>query len=104
MGPAGRSIAIWRGPALTAGSENTMTAPSEGPKDATPITHAKNRAVLDALPFDDIQDFDDARRGFLGTLPEVEIRNDQGRVVWSLKDYAFLAEEQAPPTVNPSLW
>ena len=73
-------------------------------KDATPITQALNRAVQDALPFADTQDFDDARRGFLCTLPEVEIKNDQGRVVWSLRDYAFLADEQAPPTVNPSLW
>jgi alkyl sulfatase BDS1-like metallo-beta-lactamase superfamily hydrolase len=81
-----------------------MAAPAESPKDATPITEAHNRAVLDALPFGDTQDFEDARRGFLATLPEVEVRNDQGRVVWSLRDYAFLAGEQAPPTVNPSLW
>jgi len=81
-----------------------MVGPAEAPKDATPTTRAQNRAVLDALPFGDAQDFEDARRGFLGSLPEVEIKNDKGRVVWSLKDYAFLAEEQAPPTVHPSLW
>jgi alkyl sulfatase BDS1-like metallo-beta-lactamase superfamily hydrolase len=81
-----------------------MTADAPGPQDATPITRARNRAVLDALPFGDRQDFADARRGFIGTLPEVEITNAQGRVVWSLKDYAFLADEDAPPTVNPSLW
>ena len=81
-----------------------MAAPMEGPKEATPITRAHNRAVLDALPFGDTRDFEDARRGFLGTLPEVEIKNDQGRVVWSLRDYAFLGDEHAPPTVNPSLW
>ena len=81
-----------------------MTADAPGSKDATPITRARNRAVLDALPFGDRQDFADARRGFIGTLPEVEITNAQGRVVWSLKDYAFLADEDAPPTVNPSLW
>jgi alkyl sulfatase BDS1-like metallo-beta-lactamase superfamily hydrolase len=84
--------------------EDTMADSARGPKDATPITHAQNRAVLDALPFGDTQDFEDARRGFLGTLPEVEITNDQGRVVWSLRDYAFLGDEHAPPTVNPSLW
>jgi len=72
--------------------------------DATPLTEAANRAVLDALPFDDTQDFEDARRGFLGSLPEVEITNDRGRVVWSLREYAFLDEAVAPPTVNPSLW
>ena len=37
-------------------------------------------------------------------MPEVEITNEQGRVVWSLREYAFLVEETAPPTVNPSLW
>jgi alkyl sulfatase BDS1-like metallo-beta-lactamase superfamily hydrolase len=68
------------------------------------ITHAKNKAVLDVLPFVDTQDFEDARRGFVGSLSDVEIKNAQGRVVWSLREYAFLAEETAPATVNPSLW
>ena len=72
-------------------------------KDATPITHELNRTALETLPFSDTRDFEDARRGFLGTLPEVEIKNDEGRVVWSLRDYAFLRKEVAPPTVNPSV-
>ena len=81
-----------------------MATPAPGPRDAEPLTAALNRAVLESLPFADTQDFDDAGRGLLATLPELEIKNDQGRIVWSLRDYAFLAEEQAPPTVNPSLW
>jgi len=81
-----------------------MATPAPGPKDAEPLTAALNRAVLESLPFADTQDFDDAGRGLLATLPELEIKNDQGRIVWSLRDYAFLADEQAPPTVNPSLW
>ena len=81
-----------------------MAGPAQDPKDATPTTCALNRAVLSSLPFGDTQDFEDARRGFLGSLPEVEIRNEAGRVVWSLTDYAFLETEEAPPTVNPSLW
>jgi alkyl sulfatase BDS1-like metallo-beta-lactamase superfamily hydrolase len=80
-----------------------MDSPAQGPQDATSFTRASNRAVLDALPFADTQDFEDARRGFMATLPEVEIKNDQGRVVWSLREYAFL-DAQAPPTANPSLW
>jgi alkyl sulfatase BDS1-like metallo-beta-lactamase superfamily hydrolase len=81
-----------------------MATPAPGPRDAEPLTAALNRAVLESLPFADTQDFDDAGRGLLATLPELEIKNDQGRIVWSLGDYAFLADEQAPPTVNPSLW
>jgi alkyl sulfatase BDS1-like metallo-beta-lactamase superfamily hydrolase len=74
------------------------------PNDATPITRAHNRAVLAALPFGDTRDFEDAQRGLIAALPDLEIKNAQGRVVWSLRDYGFLGEETAPPTVNPSLW
>jgi alkyl sulfatase BDS1-like metallo-beta-lactamase superfamily hydrolase len=81
-----------------------MPAPPDGPKDATPITQARNRALLDVLPFDDTQDFEDARRGFLGTLPEAEIRSEDGRVVWSLADEPFMGDDDAPDTINPSLW
>src|SRR5499433_4180476 len=81
-----------------------MPASPQDSKDATAVTHALNRAVLDTLPFADTQDFEDARRGFIGSLPELEITNETGRVVWSLKEYSFLAAEEAPPTVNPSLW
>jgi alkyl sulfatase BDS1-like metallo-beta-lactamase superfamily hydrolase len=81
-----------------------MTPTGPDPEDATAVTRAQNRALLDVLPFRDTQDFVDARRGFLATLPEVVIRNAQGRVVWNLGEYAFLQEAEAPPTVNPSLW
>ncbi len=74
------------------------------PKDATPATCVHNRSVQSALPFGDIQDFEDARRGFIATLPDVTITNADGRPVWSLREYAFLAQPDAPPTVNPSLW
>src|SRR3989442_9021682 len=81
-----------------------MAAEPHGSKDATPPTCAHNRSFLDALPFGDRADFEDAARGFIGTLPKVEFRNAEGRVIFSLEDYAFLAHEQAPDTVNPSLW
>ncbi|WP_089717141.1 alkyl/aryl-sulfatase [Candidatus Entotheonella palauensis] len=76
----------------------------EQPKEATPVTQDRNRAVLTSLPFGDTQDFDDASRGFIASLPDVEIQNTQDRVIWSLREYAFLAHEAAPATVNPSLW
>ena len=81
-----------------------MAAETQGSKDATPPTCAHNRSFLDALPFGDRADFEDASRGFIATLPKVEFRNADGRVIYSLEDYGFLASEQAPDTVNPSLW
>jgi alkyl sulfatase BDS1-like metallo-beta-lactamase superfamily hydrolase len=81
-----------------------MTDEATQPKEASAHTCAHNRSLAAALPFGDTQDFANAQRGFVATLPEVEIRNRQGRVVWSLREYAFLAEPEPPPTVNPSLW
>ena len=77
---------------------------SSTPKEAAPATLALNRSALVTLPFGDTEDFEDAKRGFIASLPEVEIKNEQGQVAWSLRDYSFLEQEEAPPTVNPSLW
>jgi alkyl sulfatase BDS1-like metallo-beta-lactamase superfamily hydrolase len=82
----------------------TQTGNSEAPKDASASVIALQAAMLQALPFSDTADFDDASRGFMGTLEPVRIANAQGRVVWSLEAYGFLSEEKAPATVNPSLW
>ena len=79
--------------------ENTDT-----PRDAAASVKAQHAATLARLPFSDTRDFDDAKRGFLGTRENAEIVSDQGRVVWSLKPYGFLDPEEAPPTVDPSLW
>ena len=79
-------------------------ATSNAPKDATAATCSHNASFLAALPFGDTQDFTDAARGLIATLPEVEIKNERGRVIWSLREYAFLAQANAPETVNPSLW
>src|SRR3954465_3226350 len=87
------------------GEEIEMTDTSSNePKGATPSVIAQQTAMLNALPFSDTRDFDDAARGFLGTIENAEITNSQGRTVWSLEPYGFLSTEEAPTTVNPSLW
>jgi alkyl sulfatase BDS1-like metallo-beta-lactamase superfamily hydrolase len=83
---------------------DTSGAPKESPKEASPSIVARHDAMLKALPFSDTADFDDAVRGFLGTIDNAKIANAQGRVVWSLEPYGFLSEAMAPATVNPSLW
>jgi alkyl sulfatase BDS1-like metallo-beta-lactamase superfamily hydrolase len=82
----------------------TQTASTEAPKKASASVVARHAATLKTLPFSDISDFEDASRGFLGTLENARITSAQGRVVWSLEPYGFLAEAEAPPTVDPSLW
>src|SRR5215467_4894215 len=72
-------------------------------KPAEPAVKALNNAVLSKLPFGKQDDFQDAARGFIATLPDALVTGPDGHVVWSQKDYAFL-EKAAPDTVNPSLW
>jgi len=79
-------------------------APKESPKQASLSVIARQQAMLNALPFSDTADFDDAARGFLGTVEHANVMSAAGRTVWNLEPYGFLSESEAPATVNPSLW
>jgi alkyl sulfatase BDS1-like metallo-beta-lactamase superfamily hydrolase len=85
-------------------SQAASEAPKQSPKDASSAVAVQQQAMLRSLPFSDIADFDDAARGFLGTIEHAKILSASGRTVWSLEPYGFLAEAESPPTVNPSLW
>src|SRR3989440_6192075 len=82
----------------------SVETPIESPKQASAPVVARHAATLKALPFSDTRDFEDAARGFLGTVENARITSAQGRVVWSLEPYGFLYDAEAPPTVDPSLW
>jgi alkyl sulfatase BDS1-like metallo-beta-lactamase superfamily hydrolase len=71
---------------------------------ATPATRAAIDAMAATLPLHDLQDFDDARRGFVGRASERQVRAADGRVVWDLDAYDFMRDTDAPDTTNPSLW
>ncbi|NUT20951.1 MAG: MBL fold metallo-hydrolase [Hamadaea sp.] len=77
-----------------------------GTKEATAITAAANAAVLGALPFDDTTDFDDVRRGLIEAAAPAPVTRSDGvpMPAWNMGAYAFEDADEAPPTVNPSLW
>jgi alkyl sulfatase BDS1-like metallo-beta-lactamase superfamily hydrolase len=71
---------------------------------ATEATIRANEGVAGSLPFDDTQDFDDARRGLIAPLAGA-VRGADGSVVWDAGSFSFgEGEGPAPATVNPSLW
>ena len=75
------------------------------PAAASAHTHALHGRARDELPFEDREDFEDARRGLIATTPSLVLRNSQGRVVWDMDSYAFVdSTDDAPDTVHPSLW
>lgn len=60
-------------------------------------------SIETTYPFDDTQDFEDAQRGFIGTITPGTITDDKGEVVWDCDSYDFITGE-APASVHPSLW
>ena len=75
----------------------------DAPKPATAATLAAQRAAAADLPKDDGRDADYAARGFVGTRSDPLIKAADGRPVWNLAAYDFVAGA-APETVHPSLW
>ena len=71
---------------------------------AHPATVDFQRLVASGQPAEDDEDFADARRGFIASLPDAAITRADGTPVWNLAAYGFLAEAQPPDTVNPVLW
>ncbi|WP_176060791.1 alkyl sulfatase dimerization domain-containing protein [Paraburkholderia sp. BCC1876] len=87
---------------------NAMRSTSATSKPATQATLDINRQYAAFLSFADAQDFEDATRGRVATLPEpVVIKGTGDFPAWNLQQFAFVSggpENNAPPTVNPSLW
>jgi alkyl sulfatase BDS1-like metallo-beta-lactamase superfamily hydrolase len=87
-----------------------------GPGPASEHTRAAHAHALGELPFEDREDFEDARRGLIATTPSLVVRAERGRAVWDMDSYAFLnghgqadgegpaKAHEAPDTVHPSLW
>lgn len=73
-------------------------------KEATEITTQLNQSVYDQLNFDDQQELKFAQRSLISAPDSLELKNADGKVIWSQDAYAFLKDADAPDTVNPSLW
>lgn len=84
-----------------------MTAAEDrgaAPRPASPHTCRANEALASRLDLSDDSCFEEARRGFIDTLPNARIETADGRAVWDLSSYAFLEALDPPDSVNPSLW
>ena len=86
-------LPVLAGAIIGIGSVN-VAAQSAAPNAATPAVRAVYEKALRELPFADQQDFVDARRGFVATLPAGQ----------DTRRYGFLNDEKVPETVHPSLW
>ena len=83
------------------GGSLALTADVKGASDATAQA---NKAWYDKLDFSDKSEYENATKNLIASPDALEITNDDGRVVWSQKAYAFVEDADAPDTANPSLW
>jgi len=63
---------------------------------------ARNKA-LKSMPFEDKQDFEEAKKGFITAPPYRKIMQDNGGVAWDLDSWNFLLEGKDFNSVHPSL-
>jgi alkyl sulfatase BDS1-like metallo-beta-lactamase superfamily hydrolase len=76
-------------------------------RDATEPTKAANAALAAGLDFADRRDVDEAARGLIAPLPDGgRVQGADGGPVWDLSRFDFIHDhgDDAPETVNPSLW
>lgn len=75
-------------------------------KIATDYTKRANLKAVQYPPFNDNQDFEDASKGFISSIPNCGIiKNAKGNIVWDLSKYNFVnTSKLLDGTVNPSLW
>lgn len=73
-------------------------------KGASEDTKNANAAVRELLDFGDESEREFAQRGFIRAPETLEIKSENGVVVWSQDSYGFVRDTEAPDTANPSLW
>ena len=74
-------------------------------KPASSYTAQINSAVYSMLDFSDTREYENAVRGLIDAPESLTLTDAEGNVIWSQDAYSFLSDyEQAPETVNPSLW
>lgn len=81
-------------------AENHFDAKGNAPSE---FTLAKWEDLKNKLPFEDKQDFEEQKRGFIAAPDYKEIMADAGHVAWSMGKYSFLLEDKEYKSINPSL-
>lgn len=87
----------------TESTENTDTLTPDK-KPATTITKQINEDVYQVLDFDDTQEEEFAKKGFITAPDSLQITDDDGNVVWNMDNYDFVRDTDSPDSANPSLW
>ena len=64
-------------------------------KPATDFTAKTNAAVYDQLDFNDKQEYEFATRGLIDAPETLELKDEDGNIIWSQEAYALLRSAKA---------
>ena len=84
-------------------TESDIKTENQDLSAASSYTEALNKSVLEILPFENTQDFEDAERGLIARDSNLIVNGTEGEILWSQPSYEFVNGD-APASVNPSLW
>jgi len=73
-------------------------------KEASEFTKEENDKIYALLDFEDKQEFEFAEKGLIASPDQLELKDEDGKVIWTQKAYEFLEVDKAPDSANPSLW
>lgn len=85
-------------------------APQPLPGHFHPKGKAPSKFTLDVLkrahgglPFDDVRDFDEQKKGLIAPMPNLKIMADAGHVAWDMERFQFLDKSDEFDSIHPSL-
>ena len=61
------------------------------------------RQAKAGLPFDDVRDLEEQKKGFIAPMKDLQIKADAGHVAWDMKRFQFLDEQDEFDSIHPSL-
>lgn len=110
LSAVGTTFAMGNGASTRAAPISAKGAPPIAREHFHPKGKAPSAFTLDvltkareSLPFDDVRDFEEQRRGLIAPMQSLEIKADAGHVAWDMRRFQFLDESDAFDSVHPSL-
>ena len=106
---AGAAFAVGKNFLLEGTSARAQTtAPLVGhfhPKGKEPskFTLEALRQAKTTLPFGDMRDLDEQKKGFIAPMKDLQIKADAGHVAWDMKRFQFLDQQEDFDSIHPSL-
>ncbi|WP_298441931.1 alkyl sulfatase dimerization domain-containing protein [uncultured Ferrimonas sp.] len=93
--------------AILVSSAATAAAPKQHfhPEGKAPSVFTKTilQQAKNTLPFADKRDFDEQKQGFIAAPPSMQIKDDDGKVVWDLGRFQFIEDANNSDSIHPSL-